>query len=1286
MQLSTINKRLVLSVLLLPWLFPVVVKAQIVAAPDGTGTKTQQQQDRVNISGGQLSGNGGNLFHSFSQFNVGQNQTANFISSPNIQNIIGRINGGDASIINGILQVTGGTSNLFLMNPAGIVFGANASLNLPGSFTATTATGINFGDGQFNAIGSNNYTNLVGNPTAFTFAVSQPGSIVNGGNLAVSSGQNIDLIGGTIVSTGTVSAPKGNVNIAAVPGQSLVRISQPGNVLGLEIPASAANSSLNPLSLPQLLTGNGIDGVTVAGNDVTLTRGNIAIKSGDVVVNNVNAGTATIAATNNLNLIGSNITTSDNLNLRAQKTVTARDTNSDPLNITAGKSLLIQGNEKVDIFALNNPNTNISAGGDLTLRSNTTVGGDAHFTAGGNFKIEQLDGKLGGLFSPHDPVIRASGDVSLANYTGASIHILAGGSVNIPGTITVTDLDSANGLTENVTLANGTNIAIDGKTAPTVDIRAGTTNFGTAGIVGVTTNDTLSTPTIGSTPTGSSITIGNINFTNPNVDGSFGNPVVLLTNQYAPNLNLAPGNINVTGTINTLITSTSVINSGPSLTAPSTSTSAISSGNITIVGRNNVNVAQLTTGITDSSFGGSINTGNITVQAVGNINSTGLITTENINAGTNTSGNISLNSTNGSITVDRVATKITRGNTSSKAGNINLNAAGSIVTKDLDASSTLAISSGSGGGNINVVAKNDLTTANILSTSSQSTSGNVTLNSGNDTQVGYINTSGVTGGNVDVTTTRFFRATDTQTFNLSPPQTSTSNPNLVPTSIYSNGSAASGGITIRHGGNGIIEFVVGNATTNGTKGALVGSNSNILNPSQSFRFNYTQGNIQIITGNTPIDPPPPTDPPKDRPKDPSNPPPTSNPDPSITNSFGKLPQFNNNVDLKKTQIILNNIEKNTGVKPAIIYAVFSPPNLDIDISRDPNNISELARDNFQLELVMVTPSGAAIRKTVPVTRQKLLELAQKFRDEVRNVREPELFKPTAQQLHKWLIEPLEPELKTQKIENLVFIMDAGLRSLPLAALHNGNQFLVQRYSVGFMPSLSLTDTRYQDIRNSQVLAMGAEITPNQDPLPAVPIELSTISDKIWTGKSFKDEGFTVNNLIAERKAKPFGILHLATHADFKAGAIQNSYIQFVNERLQFDRLSQLNLNDPPLELLVLSACKTALGDENAELGFAGFANRVGSKSAMGSLWAVSDEGTLGLMTSFYRDLKTAPIKSEALRTAQVEMLRGNVRLKGGKLVTSTDRVTLPPSLVKLGDVNLIHPYYWAGFTIVGNPW
>ncbi len=135
-----------------------------------------------------------------------------------------------------------------------------------------------------------------------------------------------------------------------------------------------------------------------------------------------------------------------------------------------------------------------------------------------------------------------------------------------------------------------------------------------------------------------------------------------------------------------------------------------------------------------------------------------------------------------------------------------------------------------------------------------------------------------------------------------------------------------------------------------------------------------------------------------------------------------------------------------------------------------------------------------------------------------------------------------------------------------------------------------------------------------------------------------------------------------------------------------DQLRQLKLNDPPVELLVLSACRTALGDEEAELGFAGLAVLAGVKSALGSLWYVSDEGTVGLMTTFYQELKIAPIKAEALRRAQLAMLSGKVRIEGDQLVTESLRLPLPPELTDLGDKILSHPYYWSGFTLIGNPW
>jgi len=313
-------------------------------------------------------------------------------------------------------------------------------------------------------------------------------------------------------------------------------------------------------------------------------------------------------------------------------------------------------------------------------------------------------------------------------------------------------------------------------------------------------------------------------------------------------------------------------------------------------------------------------------------------------------------------------------------------------------------------------------------------------------------------------------------------------------------------------------------------------------------------------------------------------------------------------------------------------------------------------------------------------------MAEQFRRTVTNFRHSSAYLSPAQQFYRWLVSPIEQDLQAQQINNLVFIMDRGLRSIPLAALHDGQGFIVQRYSVGLMPSISLTNTRYADVRNSSVLAMGASQFTSQKPLPATPVELRAIAGQLWQGKSFLNDTFTLSNLKEARAREPFGIIHLATHAEFKPGKPSDSYIQMWDSQLRLDQLPTLGLNKPPVELMVLSACRTAVGDESVELGFTGLAVQAGVKSAMGSLWYVSDEGTLGLMTQFYEQLKSAPIKSEALRLAQLAMLKGETRLQGGNLVTSGGSIPLPPELVKLGDKDLTHPYYWSAFTMIGSPW
>lgn len=374
------------------------------------------------------------------------------------------------------------------------------------------------------------------------------------------------------------------------------------------------------------------------------------------------------------------------------------------------------------------------------------------------------------------------------------------------------------------------------------------------------------------------------------------------------------------------------------------------------------------------------------------------------------------------------------------------------------------------------------------------------------------------------------------------------------------------------------------------------------------------------------------------------------------------------VTVRNIANILGKTAIQTKKKPALLYVVPRPE---------------------QLELVLITPTGQPIHKRISDAKlESLQKQVQQLTVQITNPirRTTQSYLPPAQQLYQWIIAPLEADLQSQGIDTLIFCVGEGLRTMPLAALYDGRQFLVEKYSLSLIPAFKLTNTVYADLRNSPVLAMGASEFKDQSPLPAVPAELLSITKNLWPGKSFLNREFTLANLQSQRRQQPFKIIHLATHASFQPGVPSNSYIQFWDTKLTLDKVSQLYLNDPPVELLVLSACKTAIGDRQVELGFAGLAVQANVKSAIASLWNVSDLGTLGLMAEFYRTLKIAPTKAEALRQAQLAMLRGQVRLEAGQLHSSRGAIALPPSTRGVGNQDLSHPFYWASFTVVGSPW
>ncbi|MDY7013420.1 MAG: CHAT domain-containing protein [Cyanobacteriota bacterium] len=268
----------------------------------------------------------------------------------------------------------------------------------------------------------------------------------------------------------------------------------------------------------------------------------------------------------------------------------------------------------------------------------------------------------------------------------------------------------------------------------------------------------------------------------------------------------------------------------------------------------------------------------------------------------------------------------------------------------------------------------------------------------------------------------------------------------------------------------------------------------------------------------------------------------------------------------------------------------------------------------------------------------------------------------SQQVYDWLVAPALPELNRTAIETLVFVPDGFLRNIPMAALHDGQQYLVEKYRIALSPGLQLF-ARGLNRDNLSILAAGlTEARQGFNSLPGVDEELREIKEEIDSSRVLLNQEFTQESFKIAIEGRPFPIVHLATHGQFSSNP-EETFLLAWNDRISirdFDLLFQkrrLGLVEP-IELLVMSACQTAAGDNRATLGLAGFAVRSGARSTIASLWSVSDESTSDLMQEFYRQLATNRVsKAEALRQAQLKSLENPLHK---------------------------HPYFWASFVLVGN--
>ena len=295
-----------------------------------------------------------------------------------------------------------------------------------------------------------------------------------------------------------------------------------------------------------------------------------------------------------------------------------------------------------------------------------------------------------------------------------------------------------------------------------------------------------------------------------------------------------------------------------------------------------------------------------------------------------------------------------------------------------------------------------------------------------------------------------------------------------------------------------------------------------------------------------------------------------------------------------------------------------------------------------------------------VSKTKIKELVTNFRQKLEKRRTRD-YLPYSKELYDLIIRPVMPTLKRQKVSTLITISGTGLQGVPFSALHDGEEFLIQKMAVAISPGLHLTDSSTTKNRSTRILLSG--LTESVQGFPAlihVKHELDNIN-KIHPGKLLIDQSFQSKTMKSALGKHRYNIAHIASHGKF-TGNVSESFLLTYDSQVRVSDLAEAiglgRFADEPLELLTLSACDTAAGDDRAMLGLAGITVKAGARSALATLWPINDRATSILMTSFYNELQNNNTsKANALRNAQLNML---------------------------ADVRHRHPGYWSPFILIGN--
>lgn len=340
------------------------------------------------------------------------------------------------------------------------------------------------------------------------------------------------------------------------------------------------------------------------------------------------------------------------------------------------------------------------------------------------------------------------------------------------------------------------------------------------------------------------------------------------------------------------------------------------------------------------------------------------------------------------------------------------------------------------------------------------------------------------------------------------------------------------------------------------------------------------------------------------------------------------------------------------------------------LKAQPKSIDDIAQNSAviypiilpdRLEIILSLPQQPLKRYVTPVSKSQLTSTALKLRQTL-VIRSRRDFYEPAQNLYQWLIQPLEQDLKNAQIKTLVFVLDGALRNIPVGTLYDGKQYLIEKYETSLTPGLQLLNP--QPVQQTSLYTLAVGITQPRkgfSPLFYVAQELESIKKNVKS-RVLLNQNFTFQNFQEQLLDHSFPIVHIATHGQFSSN-FEQTFLLSWDKKINVHQLESLlsgksNIQNSAIELLVLSACETATGDEKASLGLAGMAVRSGARSTVATLWSVNDEASAELMRTFYQALAVGKkTKSQSLREAKLKLLN-NAKYR--------------------------HPFYWSSYILLGS--